>query len=284
MTDWSCDWPAPAKINRFLHVVGRRPDGYHRLQTLFQFVEPVDRLDFAVLKTPIIEREGGLRGVAEADDLALRAAHALRAAAGIRAGVRIRIAKRIPVGGGLGGGSSDAATTLVALNQLWGCGLSTAALLDLALALGADVPVFVNGRAAWAEGIGEQLTSVVVDEPWLVMVDPGVAVDTGAVFRDGKLTRQSAHITIRDLETGAVRNDCEPVVRRLHPAVGRALDQLGEQGPAMLTGTGGCLFARFDSHEAACQAAGQLTGRVTAWVCRASNRSPLLDRLDAERD
>ena len=279
---WSCDWPAPAKINRFLHIVGRRADGYHCLQTLFQFVEPADRLDFAVTDAPDIAREGGLADLAPEADLAVRAASVLQHAAGVRRGVRIRLEKRIPAGGGLGGGSSDAATVLVALNKLWACGLDASQLGTLAVELGADVPVFIRGRASWAEGIGDELTPVVADEPWLVLADPGVAVNTGAVFRDAKLTRQSAHITIRDLEAGAAGNDCEAVVRRMHPAVGRALDILGEHGPVRLTGTGGCLFGRFDSRAAANAAAAAVGARLRTWVCQARNRSPLLDRLRAE--
>lgn len=279
MTRWCSGWPAPAKINRFLRILGRRRDGYHQLQTLFQFIEPIDRLDFAVTADPMVTREGGLPGLDPEEDLVVRAARALQRFAGVEQGVCIRLIKRIPAGGGLGGGSSDAATTLVALNELWGCRLPRSSLMKLALDLGADVPVFVAGRAAWAEGVGEELQPMAVDEPWLLMANPGVAVDTGAVFRAMKLTRPGTQLTIRDFEAGAVGNDCELVVRQLHPAVGEALDILGEQGPVALSGTGGCCFCRFDSRQAASEAAERVGDRVATWLSRASNRSPLLDRL-----
>ncbi|MDR9454661.1 MAG: 4-(cytidine 5'-diphospho)-2-C-methyl-D-erythritol kinase [Spiribacter sp.] len=279
----SSAWPAPAKINRFLHITGRRADGYHTLQTVFQFLALCDWLDFEILDVPDVLRDGGLPGLALDDDLTVRAARALQQAGGISQGVRIRLDKRIPAGGGLGGGSSDAATTLVALNALWRCGLTERELAAMALRLGADVPVFVGGQAAWAEGVGESLTPVEVDCPWLVVVDPGVSVDTRSVFCDPKLTRHGAHITIRGFKAGEGRNDCEAVVRRQHPAVARALDRLGEWGPTLLTGTGGCLFARFDDRERASMAAREVGKTFQAWVCQAVNRSPLLDRLEAER-
>ena len=279
----SSAWPAPAKINRFLHITGHRADGYHTLQTRFQLVEPQDWLDFEILDAPDILRDGGLPGLALDDDLTVRAARALQQAGGISQGVRIRLDKRIPAGGGLGGGSSDAATTLVALNALWRCGLAERELAAMALRLGADVPVFIGGRAAWAEGVGESLTPLEVDCPWLVVVDPGVSVDTRSVFCDPKLTRHGAHITIRDFKAGAGRNDCEAVVRRQYPAVARALDTVGKWGPTLLTGTGGCLFARFDHRERASMAASEVGKTFHAWVCQAVNRSPLLDRLEAER-
>ncbi|MEX0429909.1 4-(cytidine 5'-diphospho)-2-C-methyl-D-erythritol kinase [Spiribacter insolitus] len=283
MGEVSRGWPAPAKINRFLHVIGRRADGYHELQTFFQFVDPVDELAFAITSDGTIRRDGGLPGLAPQSDLAVRAAMALKQAVGTEQGVRIHLDKHIPAGGGLGGGSSDAATTLVALNALWGCGLSSSGLERIGLELGADVPVFVRGEACWAEGIGEQLSPQRLDCPWMVVVDPGVAVETRAVFADTKLTRHGERITIRGFETGAARNDCEPVVRRMVPAVGEALDALAVFGPTRLTGTGGCLFATFDDRTSAEHAAAGVRGHWSAWVTRARNRSPLLDRLDADR-
>lgn len=279
---WSQDWPAPAKINRFLRITGRRCDGYHNLQTLFQFVEPVDQLSFAITEQGEIQRQGGLAGLAAAEDLVVRAAKLLQDTAAIKSGAVIHVDKRIPAGGGLGGGSSDAATTLVALNHLWGCGLDQPALSQLALRLGADVPVFVAGQAAWAEGVGEQLWPMAPDCPWLVLLDPGVGVSTAAVFQDSKLTRNSPHTTIRDLSVGVDENDCESVVRRLYPAVSEALDALSVYGRAMLTGTGGCMFAPFNTRQAAEHAAEQLQERWTVWVCQASNQSPLVSRLGAE--
>lgn len=279
---WSSNWPAPAKINRFLHITGRRADGYHNLQTLFQFAEPIDYLHFAVTDDAEIRRQGGLAGLAAADDLVVRAAKLLQRSADTKHGVTIHVDKHIPAGGGLGGGSSDAATTLVALNWLWDCGFDQKTLAQLALRLGADVPVFVAGQAAWAEGVGDRLSPMAPDCPWLVMLNPAVAVSTAEVFQDAKLTRHSPHTTIRDLSAGDVKNDCEPVVRRLYPTVSEALDALSAYGPAMLTGTGGCMFAPFNARQAAEDAAEQLRERWTTWVCQASNHSPLVSRLGAE--
>ncbi|AGY92531.1 hypothetical protein SPICUR_07870 [Spiribacter curvatus] len=279
MNDLSADWPAPAKINRFLHITGRRPDGYHTLQTLFQFAEPIDWLDFTVTADGVIRREGGMPGLAPTADLAVRAAGVLQSRARVAAGVRIHIRKGIPAGGGLGGGSSDAATTLVALNVLWGCGLASATLEELGLELGADVPVFVRGQSVWAEGIGEQLTPMDADRPWLVVLDPGVSVTTGAVFNDPKLTRHTERITMSRFNALALRNDCEATVRRLHPPVAAAIDALSAYGPTRLTGTGGCLFAWFGDRALAERAKKGVSAYGTAWVSRASNRSPLLGRL-----
>ena len=284
MNRTSADWPAPAKINRFLHVTGQRDDGYHDLQTLFQFVEPVDWLDFTLTDDGIIQREGGVDGLDADADLVVRAARALQPHSPGHLGVNIRLHKHIPVGGGLGGGSSDAATTLVALNKLWDCRLERAQLAQLGRGLGADVPVFIHGQAAWAEGIGDQLTPVVVDQPWLLLVDPGVAVATETIFCDAKLTHSQAHITIRAFEDGAVRNDCEPVVVRRYPEIGAELKRLAALGPTRLTGTGACLFARFATRRDAEQALAQWRGKGHAWVCQALNESPLVDRLKVEPD
>lgn len=270
-------WPAPAKVNRFLHVTGRRADGYHELQTLFQFVGPLDWLAFEPLAGGRIERLGGLAGLAADDDLVVRAGRLLQREAGVSAGVRIHLRKTIPAGGGLGGGSSDAATALVALNRLWGCGLDAHALAALGLRLGADVPVFVHGRAAWGEGVGERLAPAAPDEPWLLLADPAVPVATGRVFADPKLTRSTPHITIRALDAGETRNDCEPVVRRLYPAVAEVLDALAQVGEPRLTGTGGCAFVAFADETAARAAQARLGADLRTWVSRALNRSPLLD-------
>lgn len=281
MSGWSEDWPAPAKLNRFLHIVGRRADGYHRLQTLFQFIDRCDSLAFAVGDDGRIELETPLPGVAPQADLSVRAAQALREASGVTAGVRIRVVKRLPLGGGLGGGSSDAATTLVALNHLWGCGLDVDALAGLGLGLGADVPVFVRGCAAWAEGVGELLTPVEVDEPWFVVLVPGTAVATRSVFEDPELTRDSPLITIRDFLAGACRNDCEAVVYRRFPAVAEAAGWLGNYAPTRLTGTGACVFAAFASQDDARRVCAALPPGWEGFVARGRNRSPLLRRLAA---
>ena len=282
MTTVSAGWPAPAKVNRFLHITGRRADGYHTLQTVFQFVEPVDELTFTLTETSQITRTGGLVGLPEAQDLVIRAAELLRAKAGIHAGVHVHLEKRIPSGAGLGGGSSDAATTLVALNHLWQCKLTKNTLMELGLQLGADVPIFIGGLAAWAEGVGDRLTPMALNKPWLLIVDPGVSVSTAAIFSDSKLTRNSAALTIRAVDDERMRNDCEPVVRRLYPGVAAALDEVAKLGAARLTGTGGCLFAEFASQKAALAAQQALSKGRQSWVCQASNQSPLCDRLKIE--
>lgn len=277
-------WPAPAKLNLFLHVVGRRPDGMHLLQTVFQFLDFSDALYFQPTTNSRIRHLNPLPGVAVDEDLTVRAARLLQAHTGADQGVDIRIDKRLPMGGGLGGGSSDCATTLVALNKLWGLGLPVDELAGLGLSLGADVPVFVRGQAAWAEGVGEYLTPVDLDEPWYLVIHPGCEVSTSRVFTDPDLTRSTAPTTIRAFLTGdgsesVVHNDCEPVVRRLFPAVAEALDWLGQYASARLTGTGACVFARFDVHADAQAVLEQVPAGWCGYLARACNRSPLLDRL-----
>lgn len=272
-------WPAPAKLNLFLHVTGRRADGYHDLQTLFQLIDLEDEIGITLREDGVIERTGGPADVPAEADLAVRAARALQAASGVRQGASLRVVKRIPMGGGLGGGSSDAATVLLALNQLWGCGLSIERLAALGLGLGSDVPVFVHGATAWAAGRGERLEPVELPERWYVVVHPRVAVPTARIFQSPELTRNTAPITIRGyLESGG-RNDCEPVVRRQFPEVGEALDWLARQAPARLTGTGSCVFA---SHRSAIDAERHAAGvpdRWRAFVARGLNRSPAHARL-----
>lgn len=235
-------WPAPAKLNLFLHVVGKRADGYHLLQTVFQFLDYADELEFRVTDDGRLTRAGDIPGIPEANDLTLRAARLLREMAGTSRGVEIRLRKRVPAGGGLGGGSSDAATTLLALNELWGLKLARAELAALGVRLGADVPVFVGGLAAWAEGVGEQLTPIELAQPWYVVLSPPVAVSTAAVFQGLELTRYSPAITIRDFRAGRTRNDLEPAVRRQYPQVDQALTWLSRFGEARMTGSGGCVF------------------------------------------
>ena len=227
-------WPAPAKLNLFLHILGRRDDGYHELQTAFQFLDYGDELSIDVREDGQIRRPEGLAGLPERDDLVVAAARLLRTETGASRGAEIRIRKRVPAGAGLGGGSSDAATTLVALNELWGTGLSRAELARLGAQLGADVPVFVGGRAAWAEGIGDRLTPTDFPEPWYAVIYPGRAVPTTEVFADPELTRNSAPITISRFIRSGGRNDCTRVVRKRYAEVGRALDWLGRQGNARL--------------------------------------------------
>ena len=272
-------WPAPAKLNLMLRIVGRRPDGYHLLQTVFQFLDRGDWLWFDLRDDGLIERASEVPGVPAAADLTVRAARLLQQAAGVRRGVTIRIAKRLPLGGGLGGGSSDAATTLVALNHLWRTGLTLVELAELGLTLGADVPVFVHGRAAWAEGVGERLAPVDLAEPWFVVLVPACPVATGAVFNDPDLTRNSPPITITDFAAGLGGNDCEAVVYRRYPEVATATRWLAQFGQARLTGTGACVFAVFPDGASADRVLARLPAGCTGFVARGCNRSPLHEHL-----
>jgi len=273
-------WPAPAKLNLMLHVVGRRPDGYHELQTVFQLIDLVDQVDITVREDGVIARPEGPAGVPEEQDLVVRAARALKAASGTALGASISVHKRIPLGGGLGGGSSDAATTLVALNHMWKVGLPSEQIAAIGATLGADVPVFVHGRSAWAEGVGERLTPVrIPGESWYLVIFPGVPVPTAAVFQAPELTRNSPPTTMRGfLETGG-RNDCEAVVRARFPAVAEALDWLARHSPSRLTGTGSCVFAKFSRAADAERVAARVPDTWRAFVARGLDESPLLDSL-----
>lgn len=272
-------WPAPAKLNLFLHITGRRDDGYHLLQTVFQFLDYGDELNFSVREDGAINRLTPLPGVPEESDLVVRAARLLKDRTATPLGVDIEVIKRLPMGGGLGGGSSDAATTLVALNQLWDTGLGEDELSELGLALGADVPIFVHGYAAWAEGVGEQLEPVDPPEPWFVVLIPPVSVATAAVFGDPELTRNSPPITICAFLSGEGTNVCEPVVRKRYPEVAQVIDWLGQFSPSRMTGTGSCVFAAFDSRPAAQAVLDQAPKEWQGFVARGLNRSPLLNRL-----
>jgi len=274
-TDWDKWWPAPAKLNLFLHITGQRADGYHLLQTAFQFIDVCDELSFAQRDDHKITRSEGLAGLPEDQDLVVKAALLLRAAAGVAHGVDIKVRKQIPAGGGLGGGSSDAATTLLVLNHLWRLGLSSASLQSLGLQLGADVPVFVGGRSAWAEGIGERLMPMDFPERYYVVLDPGCPVSTREVFRDRQLTRNSQPVTIPGFLSAGGGNDCEAVVRRSRPEVARALDWLSNFGEARLTGTGGCMFLACESEHAAEEICTQVPDPWTAITAQGLNRSPL---------
>ncbi len=276
-------WPAPAKLNLFLHVTGRRADGYHELQTLFQLIDLCDELILGVRTDGVIERSSGPAGVAPEADLAVRAARALKAATGTPLGASIQLRKRIPLGGGLGGGSSDAATILLALNELWQCNLPLAELEALGLPLGADVPVFIRGSSAWAEGVGERLTPVTLPQAWYVIVHPAVAVSTARVFQSAELTRNSPLITIRAFFESGGRNDCEPAVRALFPEVAEAMQWLGRYAPARLTGTGSCVFAACASAIEAERLAARVPDRWRSYVARGLNTSPLQERLKPGR-
>jgi 4-diphosphocytidyl-2-C-methyl-D-erythritol kinase len=277
MTDAaSLRWPAPAKLNLMLRVVGRRADGYHLLQTVFQLLDRGDELAFRLREDGAIARIGEIPGVLAEDDLVVRAARLLRAEAGCRHGVEITLHKRLPMGGGLGGGSSDAATTLHALNRLWGLRLGIDELAAIGLRLGADVPVFVRGRSAWSEGVGEELTPLDLPPAWYLVVRPPCEVSTRDLFADPELTRNSALITITDFLAGAWGNDCLPVVERRYPPVADALRWLGRFTPARLTGTGSCVFGAFATERGAVDVLAQLPERFAGFVARGIDRSPVL--------
>jgi 4-diphosphocytidyl-2-C-methyl-D-erythritol kinase len=276
-------WPAPAKLNLFLHVTGRRSDGYHEIQTVFQLVDLADRLHFAPRADREIRRIGGPAEVPADEDLCLRAARRLQEACHFDRGIDIRLEKRIPLQAGLGGGSSDAATTLVALNAIWGLRLAPSLLADLGLGLGADVPFFVHGQTAWGEGIGERLTPLELPERHFAIVFPGVGISTAEVFQAPELTRKTPETTIRGFLKAGGRNDCEPVVAGRSPEVRRALAWLAERGEARMTGTGSCVFAAFADRASARAALEDLPSGWRGIVARGLVRSPLQERLAAER-
>lgn len=283
MSGWSA-WPAPVKLNLFLRIVGRRADGYHELQTVFRLLDWGDTLRLRVREDGRIERVGALPGVPAEADLCLRAAHLLKEATGSARGADIALDKRIPMGGGLGGGSSDAATVLVALNELWGTGLDEDALAALGLRLGADVPVFVRGRSAWAEGVGERLTPIELPPRAYVVLDPGVQVPTGPLFQAPELTRNAAPATISHFLSGAAtENAFEPVVRARYPRVAAALDWLAGFGPARLSGSGGCVFLETGTRAEAEAVARRCPAEFAAYVAGGVDVSPLVAAVAAFR-
>lgn len=269
--------PAPAKLNLFLHVVGRRADGYHLLQTLFRFIDLSDTLQFTLRGDGVVRRVSETPGVPEEQDLCVRAARLLQQETGCRLGVEIVLEKRIPMGGGLGGGSSDAATTLLALNKLWGLQLPRERLMQLGLQLGADVPVFVFGENAFAEGVGERLQAYPLPDAWYVVLFPPVHVPTAQIFTRPELTRDTNSLTIRALPEADLHNDLQPVVCKLYPEVGRHLDWLGKHAPAMMTGSGACVFAAFGSEAEAQQVLRQLPPDMRGVVARGLAQHPLKD-------
>ena len=243
--------PAPAKLNLFLHITGQRPDSYHELQTVFQLLDYGDELQFELTNDGIISLIDNLNDVATIDNLVYRAAAALKQHTNSDYGVTINLHKNLPAGGGLGGGSSDAATTLLALNKLWQCKLSISELATIGLILGADIPVFIHGRTAWAEGIGEKLTPIVIPPKWYLVIHPQIMVSTAAIFGHKNLTRNSQAITLAAFLEGQGHNDCESVVRSTYPAVDKALNWLSQYAKPSLTGTGACIFAEFSDKESA---------------------------------
>lgn len=274
--------PAPAKLNLFLHVTGRRADGYHLLQTLFRFIDLSDTLHFALREDGEVRRVNALAGVPAEQDLCVRAARLLQQECACTLGVDIKLEKRIPMGGGLGGGSSDAATTLLALNKLWDLGLPRARLMELGLTLGADVPVFIFGENAFAEGVGEQLQAFPLPETWYVVLFPPVQVPTAKIFTHPELTRDTNSITIRALPIGQnfstvkwLGNDLQSIVCKLYPIVAQYLVILGEFAPAMMTGSGACVFAAFDSEAEAQKVLQQLPKKIQGVVAQGLQHHPL---------
>jgi 4-diphosphocytidyl-2-C-methyl-D-erythritol kinase len=276
-------WPAPAKLNLFLRITGRRPDGYHDLQTVFRLLDWGDSLRLRVRGDGRVIRHGlSVAGVAEADDLAVRAARLLQVEANCDQGVDIVVEKRIPAGGGFGGGSSDAATVLVALDVLWGLQLGVDRLAELGLRLGADVPVFVRGRNAWADGVGERLDPVELTPAWYLLADPGVHAPTAVLFQAPDLTRNAAPARISDFVSGTgLGNAFEPVLRAREPAVEAVFAALAQVGTPRLTGSGSGCFVEFATRESAEAALATLPPGLKAWVAAGAARSPLLDALDA---
>ncbi len=272
-------WPAPAKLNLMLRVIGRRRDGYHDLQTVFQFLEQSDQLRFHLRDDGLIRCTTPLEGVDDDHNLAVLAARALQARCPSGQGVDIEVHKTLPMGGGLGGGSSNAATTLVALNHLWECRLDLSELATIGLKLGADVPIFVHGHAAWAEGLGERLHPMDPQEPWYLVIRPACHVSTAEVFCDSELTRDAEPIKIRDFLAGRDENTCEPLVRARYPAVDEAIEWLGSYTRGRLTGTGSCVFGQFESRKQADAALSALPQHMSGFVSRGLNRSPLHRKL-----
>jgi 4-diphosphocytidyl-2-C-methyl-D-erythritol kinase len=266
--------PAPAKLNLFLKLIGQREDGYHLLQTVFQLLDYGDTLDFTLRNDDKILLHNGLPGVKDSDNLIVRAAMLLKEQYDCSLGAEISLQKQLPMGGGIGGGSSDAATTLLALNQLWSIDLSLSQLAELGLQLGADVPVFVHGQTAWAEGIGEQLQAIDIPETWYLVIKPDCQVSTGEIFSHKQLTRNSSPITMASVFEQGASNDCQAIVCELYPKVASTLQWLDQYSPAQLTGTGACVFARFDNKAAATEVLAQLSSPSTGFIARGVSQSP----------
>ena len=275
VVSWDQDWPAPAKINLFLHVVGRRDDGYHLLQSVFRLIDISDNLHFSPRNDGLVRLTRPLPGISEESELSIRAARLLQSKTGTTKGVDICLQKIIPIGGGLGGGSSDAATTLIVLNRLWGLGLSRARMGELALELGADVPFFVFGANAFVEGIGEVLHEVELRSAWYVVLVPPVAVPTKAVFADHGLTRDSKTVIVSGCSEGFGRNDLEPIVCRQYPVVAAHLSWLKEFGDARMSGSGACVFAEFPTESQARSVLARLPKELRGFVASGLPRHPL---------
>lgn len=283
-------WPAPAKLNLFLQITGKREDGYHNLQTVFQFLDVIDRLRFVVRDDEKIVRKTDNEGIKPEDDLVIKAAKALQQVSGTKQGADIYLQKILPMGGGVGGGSSDAATTLVVLNYLWETGLDVNKLAEIGLSLGADVPIFIHGHASFATGVGELVEAVSPKEQYYLVVQPEVHVATAEIFNNSQLTRDSSAIRICDLQIGTkdeaqvfdeLGNVFEPVVAKQYPEVAEVIQHLRKYAKARLTGSGACVFAAFDEQQDAEQVLNELPDHWTAFVARGLNRSPLQAMLDS---
>ncbi|MCG3730874.1 4-(cytidine 5'-diphospho)-2-C-methyl-D-erythritol kinase [Vibrio cincinnatiensis] len=279
MNPHSTTWPSPAKLNLFLYITGQRPDGYHELQTLFQFIDYGDELTITPTSDGIIHLTPELPGVAEQDNLIWKAAKALQKQTGCLQGAHIHLTKRLPMGGGIGGGSSNAATVLVALNALWKTNLTDEQLAKIGLALGADVPVFIHGNAAFAQGIGEQLHPVALDEKWFLIIRPNVSIATKDIFTHPNLPRNTPKRDFTTLLATEYENDCEKIVRMLYPEVDKQLSWLLQYAPSRLTGTGSCVFAEFVSKKDAEAVLARLPDDVSAFVAQGRNTSPLKETL-----
>lgn len=276
----AASYPAPAKLNLLLRVTGRRPDGYHLLQTVFRFIDFGDRLTFEVRADGAVARRNALAGIAADDDLTVRAARLLQKAGGVRHGADITVDKRLPVGGGLGGGSSDAATTLIVLNRLWGLGFTRVRLQQIALELGADVPVFVFGQSALGAGVGEKLTPLSLPPAWYVVLVPAVAVGTAEIFQHPDLIRDSIPTKIPPFSDALGINDLEPVVCRLYPEVARHLAWLKQFGHARVTGSGACVFAEFANRDEAQSVVNRLPENMRGIVAQGLAHHPLQEMLE----
>jgi 4-diphosphocytidyl-2-C-methyl-D-erythritol kinase len=272
--------PSPAKLNLFLHILDRREDGYHNLQTLFQLLDYGDQLRISVTKQPDIHLSSTIKGVATEDNLIYKAAMALKQATQCLWGCEIQLDKKLPMGAGLGGGSSNAATTLVGLNSLWQCNLSLDQLADIGCDLGADIPVFIKGASAFAEGIGDKLTPISLDEFWYLVVTPKIKVTTEQIFCHSELTRNAPAIKIRALSEELYRNDCQSVVETLFPEVTQVLDWLKRYGNPLMTGTGASVYCRFDSEKEATQVLKNVPNSWNAFVAKGVNQSPLHTQLE----
>ena len=278
--DW---WPSPAKLNLFLHILGRYDNGYHKLQSLFQMLDYGDKLAFDINHTGTIAMSTPLKGVKDEDNLIIRAAKLLAAQTKTKLGAHISLEKCLPMGGGIGGGSSNAATTLVALNALWGTRLSVHQLADIGLQLGADVPIFVRGETAFAEGVGEQITPAPQPEQWFLVANPNVHISTGEIFTAQELTRNTPSMDWADYKFEETRNDCQQLVANRYPEVAKLLQWLVHYAPSRMTGTGACVFATFSDYTLAEQVRAQMPEAWQSFVAKGVNRSPLLDKLEQQR-